>query len=318
MLKSIGEKMVMVVVQVVVDMVRKGVFLMYEKFYDFINTPFSRTIPSKYLYKGNDSDELIERLKYAAGKQLFAVVIGDSGTGKTTTLRRFFDETSEGGDNYYPLYISDSKLTPRTFYKNLLEQLGFESKYHHASARRPTAAGGFYEAKVLSNEAKRQLHKEIEIMKGLNGTRPVAVVDEAHLLSKEMLEEIRFLLNFKMDSQSPMALILSGQTELWDKLKRQSYAAIRQRIDIQCVLGRLDRAKTDEYILSQLEYAKTERELFTEAAIDEIFKVSGGIPRLINKACTESLMYGAQNRKTIIDDRMVKLVVEQELMGGFS
>jgi type II secretory pathway predicted ATPase ExeA len=274
----------------------KVVALMYEKFYGFINTPFSRTIPSKYLYKGNDSDELIERLKYAAQKQLFAVVIGDSGTGKTTTLRRFFDETQ--GENYCPLYISDSKLTPRTFYKSLLEQLGFEAKYHR-------------------NEAKRQLHKEIEIMKGLSGTKPVAIVDEAHLLSKEMLEEIRFLLNFKMDSQSPMALILSGQSELWDKLKLQSYAAIRQRIDIQCVLGRLDRSKTNEYITSQLEYAKAEREIFTESAIDEIFKFSGGIPRLINKACTETLMYGTQNRKTILDDRMVKIVVEQELMGGF-
>ena len=270
---------------------------MYEIFYNFTNTPFSRTIPSKNLYKGNDSDELIERLKYAAQKQLFAVVLGDSGCGKTTTLRRFCDETH--GGSFFPLYLSDSKLTPRTFYKSLLEQLGFEAKY-------------------FRNEAKRQLHKEIEIMKGLNGIAPVAIIDEAHLLSKEMLEEIRFLLNFKMDSQSPMALILSGQTELWDKLKLQSYAAIRQRIDIQCIVGRLDRAKTSEYILSQLTYAGTDREMFTEAAVDEVFKFSGGIPRLINKACTESLMYGAQNRKTILDDRMVKLVVEQELIGGVS
>lgn len=110
-----------------------------------------------------------------------------------------------------------------------MEQLGFEAKYY-------------------CNEAKRQLHKEIDIIKGMNGIVPVAIIDEAHLLPKEMLEEIRFLLNFKMDSQSPMALILSGQSELWDKLKLQSYAAIRQRIDIQCVVGRLDAAKTSEYI----------------------------------------------------------------------
>jgi len=133
-----------------------------------------------------------------------------------------------------------------------------------------------------------------------------------------MLEEIRFLMNFKMDSQSPMALILSGQTELWDKLKLQSYAAIRQRIDIQCIVGRLDRSKTSDYISSQLAYAGTDRELFTDAAIDEIFNFSGGIPRLINKAGTESLMFGAQNRKTIIDDRMVKTVVDHELIGGNS
>jgi type II secretory pathway predicted ATPase ExeA len=115
-----------------------------------------------------------------------------------------------------------------------------------------------------------------------------------------------------------MALILSGQTELWDKLKLQSYAAIRQRIDISCVVGRLDRAKTQEYISSHLAFAGTDRELFTEAAIDEVFRFSGGIPRLINKACTESLIYGAQNRKTILDDRMVKIIVEQELIGGQS
>jgi len=87
-----------------------------------------------------------------------------------------------------------------------------------------------------------------------------------------------------------MALILSGQTELWDKLKLQAYAAIRQRIDIQCVVGRMDRAKTAEYILAQLTYAGTDREIFTDAAIDELFKFSGGIPRLINRAGTESIM----------------------------
>lgn len=64
------------------------------------------------------------------------------------------------------------------------------------------------------------------------------VVDEAHLLDREMLEEVRFLLNFKMDAKSPMALILVGQNELWDRLKLQSYAAIRQCIDIQCKLYR--------------------------------------------------------------------------------
>jgi type II secretory pathway predicted ATPase ExeA len=270
----------------------KAVSLMFEAFYGFTQTPFSRTIPTDKLYRGNDSDELIERLKYAAKRQLFAVMTGDSGTGKTTTLRRFHDELQNS--QYQVLYLSDSRMTPLAFYKGILKQLGFEAKNYRS-------------------EAKRQLHKEIEIMKGIHGLLPVAIVDEAHLLDRDMLEEIRFLLNFKMDSQSPMALILVGQTELWEKLKLQSYAAIRQRIDIQCGVGHMDRHQTNEYIKVHLTFAGCDKDIFTESAIDDIFQFSSGISRLVNKACTSSLIYGAQNRKSIIDDRMAKLVIECEL-----
>ena len=265
---------------------------MFEDFYGFTQTPFSRTIPTDKLYRGNDSDELIERLKWAAEGQLFAIMTGDSGTGKSTTLRRFRDELENS--QYKVLYVSDSKMTPRTFYKSILEQLGFEAKF-------------------MRSEAKRQLHREIEIMKGVHGLLPVAIVDEAHLLDREMLEEIRFLLNFRMDSQSPMALILAGEVKLREKLKLQSYAAIRQRIDVQVGIGHMDRHQTGEYIKSHLIYAGCEKDIFSDAAIDSIYSYSGGIPRLINKACTSSLIYGAQNRKNIIDYRMVGLVIECEL-----
>lgn len=265
---------------------------MFEDFYGFKQTPFCRTIPTDKLYRGNDSDELIDRLKYTAERQLFAVMTGDSGTGKTTTLRRFHDELH--GSQYQVLYLSDSKMTPLAFYKGILKQLGFDAKHSRS-------------------DAKRQLHKEIEIMKGVRGILPVVIVDEAHLLDKEMLEEIRFLLNFKMDSQSPMALILTGQTELRDKFKLQSYAAIRQRIDVQCCLGHMDRHQTAAYIRTHLDFAGSDKDIFSDSAIDDIFQFSGGISRLINKACTASLIYGAQNRKSIIDDRMAKLVIECEL-----
>ena len=265
---------------------------MFESFYGLTQTPFSRAIPTDKLYRGNDSDELIERLRWAAERQLFAVMIGDSGTGKTTTLRRFRDELQNS--RYKVLYVSDSKMTPRTFYKSVLEQLGFEAKF-------------------MRSEAKRQLHREIEIMKGVHGLLPVAIVDEAHLLDREMLEEIRFLLNFKMDSQSPMSLILAGESRLRENLKLQSYAAIRQRIDLQVGIGHMDRQQTGDYIKTHLNYAGCDKDIFSDSAIDDIFQYSSGIPRLINKACVSSLIYGAQNRKTIIDDRMVGLVIECEL-----
>ena len=265
---------------------------MFKEFYEFENIPFTRSIPAKDLYRDEQNNELIERLKHTADNQLFAALTGECGCGKTTLLRRLTDELTDS--NYKIMYMSDSKLTPRNFYKGVLEQLGFEAKFYRG-------------------DAKRQLHKEIEVIKGVYGLVPVVVVDEAHLLDKEMLEEVRFLLNFKMDSQSPMALILSGQVELLEKLKLQSYMAIRQRIDIQCSMDRMDRAQTERFIKSQLSYARSSKEIFSDAAVDDIFKFSSGLARMINKICTQALMYGAQNRKSIIDDKMVKLIVDCEL-----
>ncbi|QNB44886.1 AAA family ATPase [Thermanaerosceptrum fracticalcis] len=265
---------------------------MFESFYGLSQTPFSRDIPTDQLYQSLMLEETLGRLEYAAKRQLFAVVTGDCGTGKTTTIRRFRDSLDPA--KFMVLYLADSKLTPRHFYKGLLEQLGCESKFYRG-------------------DAKRQLHREIELMRGIQHLQPVVIVDEAHLLDREMLEEVRFLLNFKMDAQSPMALILVGQSELWEKFKLQAYAAIRQRIDLQCKLPHLDRAQTGDYVKRHLTYAGSDHDIFSDGALDEIFRFSSGVPRLINKLCTHCLLYGAQNGRRIIDDHMVKLVIQGEL-----
>jgi type II secretory pathway predicted ATPase ExeA len=265
---------------------------MFESFYGLDRSPFSRDIPTSELYESVTLEETLGRLAYAAQRQWFAVVTGDCGTGKTTTIRRFAEVLDPA--KYKVLYLSDSKLTPRHFYKGLLEQFGCESKFYRG-------------------DAKRQLHREIELMRGIHRLQPVVVVDEAHLLDREMLEEVRFLLNFKMDAQSPMALILVGQNELWDRLNLQAYAAIRQRIDLQCKLQHFDRAQTGEYIRRHMAYAGAEHDIFTDGAIDDIYRFSSGTARLINKVCTLALIYGSQNRHRIIDDHMVKHVIQGEL-----
>lgn len=265
---------------------------MLESFYSLDHSPFSRDIPTTELYESVILEETLGRLEYTAQRQWFAVVTGDCGTGKTTTIRRFTEVLDPA--KFKVLYLSDSKLTPRHFYKGLLEQLGCESKFYRG-------------------DAKRQLHREIELMRGIHQLQPVVVVDEAHLLDREMLEEVRFLLNFKMDAQSPMALILVGQSELWDRLNLQAYAAIRQRIDLQCKLVHFDRAQTGEYIKRHMTFAGAEHDIFTDSAIDDIYRFSSGAARMINKVCTHCLLYGAQNKHRIIDDHMVKRVIQGEL-----
>ena len=160
------------------------------------------------------------------------------------------------------------------------------------------------EARFYRGDAKRQLQKEVEIIRGVQKKKAVCILDEAHLLEKETIEEFRFMLNYRFDSESPMALVLVGQTELWDKLKLQRYAAVRQRIDVNCVLRHLDRSETEEYIRSHLRYAGGREDLFTDVAMDVIQQGSSGIPRMINRICEKSLMYASQQGKRLIDEQI--------------
>ena len=96
---------------------------------------------------------------------------------------------------YTVLYLADSNLTPKALYSELLEQLGCQKRFQRIAAR-------------------KALHRETEIMRGVGQHKLVVVVDESHLLDRKMLEEIRFLLNIDMDSRNPMALILCGQTDI--------------------------------------------------------------------------------------------------------
>lgn len=268
---------------------------MYEGFYGMEKTPFGRDVPAGQLYESATMADALGRLSYAADRQLFAVVTADAGCGKSTLIRRFVTELPR--EEYILLYLSDSKLTPRWFYKGLLDQLGIESRFYRG-------------------DAKRQLQKEVEIIRGVQKKKVVCILDEAHLLEKDTIEEFRFLLNYKFDSMSPMALVLVGQSELWDKLKLQRYAAVRQRIDINCILPHLDRAETEKYIQSHLVYAGGQTEIFTDKALDNIYKESTGIPRIINRICEKSLMYAYQQSKRLIDEHMVEYVVEHEMLKG--
>ncbi len=269
---------------------------MYEEYFGMRHTPFARDLPTESLYESPAMSNTLDRLVYTAKNQLFAVVTADPGCGKSTLIRKFTSELPR--EEYTVLYLSDSKLTPRWLYRGMLDQLGLESKFYRG-------------------DSKRQLQKEIEIIRGMQGRKVVCILDEAHLLEKETIEEFRFLLNYRFDSMSPMALILVGQTELWDdKLRLKRYAAVRQRIDINCVLPPLDRSETDKYILSHLNYAGCDQELFTGRAVDEIYKISSGIPRMINRVCEKSLLYASQQGHRLIDDHIVTFVAEHEMLKG--
>jgi len=269
---------------------------MYEEFFGMEHTPFGRDIPEDRLYVSQETEDALGRLRYTVDRRLFAVVTAEPGCGKSTLIRLLASRLPK--EQYLLLYLSDSSLTPRWLYAGLLNQMGLEAHFYRG-------------------DSKRKLQKEIENIQTVQKKKVVCVLDEAHLLEKETLEEFRFLLNSQYDSESPMALILVGQTELWEqKLRLQRYAAIRQRIDMNIVLKRLDRSGTGKYMAAHLAYAGIKQDIFTSGAEEEVYRISTGIPRIVNRVCEKSLMYAYQQQKRLIDEHMVRYVAEHEMLTG--
>ena len=264
----------------------------YLDFYGMVRPPFQRSIPPENMYVSNQAKEGLSRLIYSVDGKKFTVLTGPSGAGKTTLLRKL--KYSLPRDKYTVYYTSDSKLTPRWLYSNFLKQAGHEPQFYRTEGKR---------------NFQNALTTQVETL----GKKVVCIVDEAHLLDRETIEEFRFFLNVNFDSETPTALILSGQSELLDKLAMSSYEAIRQRVDLFVRLHGLDRQETNLYIRSHLKYAGSNENIFDESAVDAIQDSSGGILRKINHICENCLLYGSQSSKQIIDEATVKYVIEHEM-----
>jgi type II secretory pathway predicted ATPase ExeA len=200
---------------------------MFETYYGFTQTPFTRAVAPAALFASEQHQELLARLRYLVGSRGFGLVTGEVGSGKSTAVRAL--AASLDGSRTPVLYVSQSGLTPRNLYRDLGLQLGLDP--------------GFYTA-----DTRRAVTQAIWDAHSGHDRRPLIVIDEAHLLSPAMLEEIRFLTNFNMDSASPMALCLVGQPELRTKLRLRAFEAISQRVTLRFHLGGLPEPETKAYI----------------------------------------------------------------------
>ena len=267
---------------------------MFESYFNLLHTPFERNIPVESLFHSPSFEELMGLLSAVARNRKFCVVTGDCGIGKTTAIRSFVSSLNR--QSFRAVYISDSALTPRAFYWEVLKEL--------AGLEKPP----FYR-----NDAKRKMMEVLTALLEAGKQIPIIIIDEAHLLSYEMLEETRFLLNYRMDSQNPMSLLIVGQSELRTKLSKEIFEPITQRIDFRFKIPAMDLSQTTEYISRHMSYAGETRQVFSNGAIHKIFAYANGIPRKINKVCYLSLMAAAQRQTHIIEDSLVTYVIDQEL-----
>lgn len=257
-------------------------------------TPFTNEIAINSIMMSEDETEALERLKYATKNNLFALLTSPPGCGKSTLLRRLREELDPRETLF--IYISESRLTPRWLYNVILRQLG-EREY------------------LYRGDGKKAVHEKFAVIRQLQNKNIVVCVDEAHLITLDTIQELRFFLNCDMDSHNPVSLILSGQNELKDILRRSILEAVKQRISLKIELNTLSRPLTERYINTHLEYSGTDNtNIFTPEAIDDIYSFSKGVPRIINQICTNSLNAALSSGLKTIGSNIINAIATNEIL----
>jgi type II secretory pathway predicted ATPase ExeA len=247
--------------------------------------PFSKELDERNVFMTKDGTELLSRLDYLKKNRGFFLLTADSGFGKTTLLRKFAASLNTG--LFKVCYSALSSLTVMDFYRSLVLKMGDEPAYQ----------------KIRMFE---QLQRLITACYYDKRVTPVFIIDEAQSLSGGILEDLRMIFNFKMDSENPFISIIAGNPNIRRKLQLSANQALRQRITGNYHMNGLLRDELDEYISSRLKLAGAVNiNLFTQAALESIFISTGGAPRLINSIAAASLTYACARNLNIVDEEVV-------------
>jgi general secretion pathway protein A len=263
---------------------------MYISYYGFTTTPFDLTPDPDVVYMSESHQEALAVLRYGVvGKKGYLVLTGDVGTGKTTLLETLLHSLDE---DIHLCLVSNPTLTRDEFFSLLARQFGLPWDHNKAFFLLDFA------------EFLKRCHAKDE--------RVLLIIDEAHALNIELLEEIRLLSNQDAGRQDILSIFLVGQPELNELMGSERLLPLRQRIGIRFHLKRFSREETSQYILFRLRKAGGRHlNIFTENAISLIYRVSKGTPRLINIVCDHALLTGFAKGKPLIDENIIRECVKE-------
>jgi type II secretory pathway predicted ATPase ExeA/tetratricopeptide (TPR) repeat protein len=262
---------------------------MYTKFYDLREKPFDLSPSSRFLYLGEAHKEALALLTYGfREKKGFGLLTGEVGTGKTTIIHALLADLDQ---SVHLVHLSNPLLSPREFLDYLARKaLGRETPF--------------------LSKAEFLIDFEIFLMDCLkSGKKFLLIVDEAHKLSFDLLEEIRLLSNMETAEEKLMEIFLVGQPELRERLNDPRCKALFQRITTHYHLTPLDQDSAGEYIRTRLRAAgaKTPDKIFQESVIKKIHQYSEGYPRRINNLSDNLLLLSyAQGKKKITPEMVTE------------
>jgi len=266
---------------------------MYTSFFGLNEKPFSITPDPRYLFLSERHGEALAHLVYGVTESGgFIQLTGEVGTGKTTLVRSLL--LNRMPDNADVAVVLNPQLSVVEFLATICEELHIEVTHNRGSVKALTDA---------LNQHLLAAHAQ--------GRRTILVVDEAQNLAPAVLEQVRLLTNLETARQKLLQIILIGQEELRDLLARNDLRQLAQRITARYHLEPLSRDDTARYIEHRLKVAGALGEVFDAGAKKEIFRLSQGVPRLINVICDRALLgaYAKESRR--VNTRLVRLAAAE-------
>jgi general secretion pathway protein A len=261
---------------------------MYLSFFGLNEKPFAITPDPRYLYLSERHAEALAHLLYGINEAGgFVQLTGEVGTGKTTTIRSLLAQTPKNAE---VALILNPRMTAPEFLLTICEEIGIGVPDY--------AAGSLKDLVDILNDYLLKAHA--------GGRRVVLVVDEAQNLATDVLEQVRLLTNLETNTQKLLQIILIGQPELRTLLDRNELRQLAQRITGRYHLDPLSADETAAYVRHRLRVAGATTDIFTAPALSEVYRLSGGVPRVINVIADRALLGAYTQDKHRVDGSLVR------------
>jgi len=257
--------------------------------YGLAREPFTKDIASSDMLQSDLLQDALQSLKAAIEGRTSAVVTGDSGSGKTCLLRALEEDLPQG--RYRIHYAHNSTVNRRDFYRQLSIGMGLE----------PHSSFAALHASVSQHIQELASHHKLRV---------IVMLDEAHLLSIQVLEQLHILLNYEKDSKPWLSLILVGLPDLRETLKRNVLASLTARMPIRVHLQPLDADQVKLYIRHRMNTAGCRRDVFSDDALLLMSKATGGIMRRLDILGDQCLIAALKSKSNIVDAAVVQKAIQ--------